>query len=475
MLLLIKNINRAWAMQLRSLVTLLIAFTTLIITTNSYSFCGFYAARAGSTLYNQSSKVVIAQDNLYQSVTMASDFEGDSKDFAMVVPVPQILKRNQINVVDNNIITHLDNYTAPRLVEYFDRSPCERHIKYKMARRMAPLSPVMQAKGARGADSLGVKIEAKYAVGVYDILLLSAQQSNGLVTWLKQNKYQLPKGAEPVINSYLAMGMKFFVAKVNMKRQAKTGFSYLKPIRITYHSKNFMLPLRLGMLNAKGPQELFVYHLNRKGRVVSSNYPNVKLKSNVDIPVFNKKDFGTFYKAMFENQVKQSGRRGVFLEYAWDMSWCDPCAADPLTDNELKQLGVFWVAKPHKVANGANAKIAARRFMPRASKNVFVTRMHVTYDKAHFPKDLAFKATDNRKNFQGRFIVRHPWKGKASECKAAETYFKTTLPKRLEKEAQTMANLTGWDISKIRQRMGTAKNPAKTKMSNQSAGSSQVK
>ena len=52
---------------------------------------------------------------------MASDFEGDAKDFAMVVPVPKILKRNQIHVVDTNIITHLDNYTAPRLVEYFDR------------------------------------------------------------------------------------------------------------------------------------------------------------------------------------------------------------------------------------------------------------------------------------------------------------------------------------------------------------------
>ncbi len=461
-------------MKFRSFIKLLSIFTTLIVTSNSYSFCGFYAARAGSSLYNQSSKVVIAQDNQYQSVTMASDFEGDAKDFAMVVPVPQIIKRNQINVVDNNIITHLDNYTAPRLVEYFDRSPCQERVLYA-PRIMAAPAPVMKAKRARGADSLGVKIEAKYAVGVYDILLLSAKQSNGLVTWLKQNKYQLPKGAEPVINSYLAMGMKFFVAKVNMKRQAKTGFSYLKPIRITYHSKNFMLPLRLGMLNARGPQELFVYHLNRKGRVISTNYSNVKLKSNLDIPVFNKKDFGTFYKAMFENQVNQSGRRGVFLEYAWDMNWCDPCAADPLTDNELKQLGVFWVAKPHKVANGANAKMAPRRIMPQRSKNVFVTRMHVTYDKAHFPKDLAFKATNNRENFQGRFIVRHPWKGEASECKAAETYFNKTLPKRLEREAQTMANLTGWDINKIRQRMGTANKTSKTSMSNQSAGSNQVK
>ncbi len=102
--------------------------------------------------------------------------------------------------------------------------------------------------------------------------------------------------------------------------------------------------------------------------------------------------------------------------------------------------------------------------------------MHVTYDKAHFPKDLAFKATDNRSNFQGRFIVRHAWKGEASECKAAETYFSKTLPKRQEREAQTMANLTGWDINSIRKRMKLVSDkPKKTSLSNQSAGSNQVK
>lgn len=176
---------------------------------------------------------------------------------------------------------------------------------------------------------------------------------------------------------------------------------------------------------------------------------------------------------MFENQVKQNGNRGVFLEYAWDMNWCDPCAADPLSDNELKQLGVFWVAKPHKVTNGAVRKLPLRR--GGNSKNVFVTRLHVSYDKAHFPNDLAFKATDNRKNFQGRFIVRHAWKGKASECKQAETYFSKTLPKRQEKEAQTMANLTGWNINTIRKRMNLVKDGSNKTGFSQTAGSNQVK
>ncbi len=464
-------------MNIRIISRILSLLALLLMAESSFAFCGFYAARAGSSLYNQSSRVVIVQDNQYQSVTMASDFKGNAKDFAMVVPVPKILKRHQISVVNNNIITHLDNYTAPRLVEYFDPSPCALRRMYRMAARPAPVR-APRAK-VSGSKSLGVKIEARYAVGVYDILLLSAQQSNGLVTWLRQNNYQLPKGAEPVIKSYLAMGLKFFVAKVNMQRQAKTGFAYLKPIRITYHSPHFMLPIRLGMLNSNGkPQELFVYHLNRKGRVITTNYPNVKLSTNKEIPVYVKKDFGSFYKAMFENLVKRNGRRAVFLEYAWDMNWCDPCAADPLSNSELRQLGVFWVAQPKKIANAKASQRPMPVFRGGGSKNVFVTRLHLSYDKAHFPRDLAFKATNNRENFQGRFIVRHPWKGKQSECKAAKIYLTQTLPKRMEREAQTMANLTGWDINTIRKRMNLIRSKSKAKktgMSNQSTGSNQVR
>ena len=55
---------------------------------------------------------------------MASDYEGEPKEFAVVVPVPSFIKRDQINVVDPKTIDHLDAYTAPRLVEYFDEDPC---------------------------------------------------------------------------------------------------------------------------------------------------------------------------------------------------------------------------------------------------------------------------------------------------------------------------------------------------------------
>jgi hypothetical protein len=151
----------------------------------------------------------------------------------------------------------------------------------------------------------------------------------------------------------------------------------------------------------------------------------------MEIPLFVKSEFADFYKAMFDEQVRRENMKSVFLEYAWDMGWCDPCAADPLTPDELRELGVFWSGE--------------------GPQNVFVTRLHVRYDGEHFPEDLVFQETSDRQNFQGRYVLRHPYKGEA-RCEAGESY-RSALRVRQDQEAQTLASLTGWDLTDIRRKM----------------------
>jgi len=231
--------------------------------------------------------------------------------------------------------------------------------------------------------------------------------------------------------------MHFFVAKVNLKEQARLGYQYLRPIQVAYDSPKFMLPVRLGTVNANGPQELFIYTITRKGRVETTNYRTVKLPSDVDIPLFVKDEFGPFYKALFGEQVRRENMRTVFLEYAWNSQWCDPCASEPLTNAELRQLGVWWVSR--------------EKGMPAES---FVTRLHVRYDRAHFPEDLVFQETRDTQNFQARYILRHPWTG-TGDCPAARDY-RRTLRARQEREAENAATLTGWKIGTVRKKMNIA-------------------
>jgi hypothetical protein len=393
------------------------------------AFCGFYVAKADAEIFNHSSQVVIARDGDRTVLTIANDFKGPLSEFAEVVPVPTVLTKEQIHVGDRKLIQRIDAYSAPRLVEYFDPDPCAPQIEYE--ERAAGAMKKMEAPSAQQdlAKSLGVKIEASYTVGEYDIVILSAEQSDGLETYLRAEGYHIPEKAAAALEPYVKQGMKFFVAKVNLKEQAKTGFSYLRPLQMAYESEKFMLPIRLGMANADGPQDLTVYTLTRKGRVESTNYRTVELPSGMDVPVYVKDQFKRFYRAVFARAWRKEGRRAVLTEYAWDGGWCDPCADTPLSHEELRGLGVFWDGPAP-----------------------LVTRLHVRYDRDHFPEDLVFQETGNRENFQARYVLQHEFKGSLA-CAAGQEYARG-LDQRREKEAETLASLTGWHKADIYRDMG---------------------
>jgi len=419
----------------------------LFIPTTASAFCGFYVAKADADLFNEASKVVMSREENRTVMTMANDFQGDVKDFAIVIPVPTVITKSQVNVADNTLIDHLDSYTAPRLVEYYDSDPCDQIYHSELMSQAAPVAMMKRADAENKAKALGVTIEEEYTVGEYDILVLSAKESDGLLKWLNSEQYKLPKGAEKVLGSYIKQNMKFFVAKVNLDNFEKSGFTYLRPLQVAYESEKFMLPIRLGTLNAKGPQDLLLFTLTKKGRVEPVNYRTTKIPTDDDIPLFVAKEFGEFYKAMFAKQVEKENMKTVMLEYAWDMAWCDPCAADPLSAEQLRKLGAWWL-KETSPKPMPNARLIAP--MPQAV-DTFVTRMHVRYDATTFPEDIVLQVTEDRENFQGRYVMRHPWSGEAS-CEAATSYYKG-LADRFEKEAKTLANLTGWDIADIRKKM----------------------
>lgn len=416
----------------------IVAIALLCIAPAAQAFCGFYVAKADTSLYNQASEVAIARDGQRTVLTMANDYKGEVEDFALVVPVPVVLEEGQVNVGDPNIIKRLDGFSAPRLVEYFDSDPCVLNDMQLLQAPAADMALESRSRGARGSQALGVTVESSFSVGEYDIVILSATESDGLETWLQQNGYRIPNGASRLLQPYIRQGLKFFVAKVNLAEFEQSEFQSLRPLQIAYESPRFMLPIRLGMMNAETEQDLVVYLMSPRGQVELTNYRTVNIPSNEEIPVFVKQEFAEFYTALFENSHKQAGENVAFLEYAWNMGNCDPCAADPLSLEELRKAGVFWLDSGNNSGRWGGP-------------NVFITRLHLRYTRDKFPEDLTFQETSNRQIFQGRYIVRHPFTGEA-QCEAAQVY-KEALPERFEQEAQNLARLTGWDINAIRQKL----------------------
>lgn len=423
---------------------------TAMISHEAAAFCGFYVSKADGTLKNKTSQVILVRDGNRNVITMYNDFKGNLKDFAMVVPVPVVLKKSDIKVVDQKIFQTLNEYSQPRLVEYFDQNPCAGDKERMLSGSVSGVQlneVVVSGYGSDRKKELGVRIEAKYLVGEYDILILSAKESTGLKTWLEENGYKIPAGADEVLEPYIKSGLKFFVVKVNEEEKKKLPGDFLRPIQISFTSPKFMLPIRLGMANSDGDQDMIVYAFTKKGRVESTNYRTVSLPTGKNVPLFVQDNFSNFYSNLFQHQWSKEGQAVVMLEYAWDVSpknyvKCDPCVATAPSTQDLVQAGVWWLNRNWNDYSDVNGD------EEDYSDNVYFTRLHIRYNRAHFPQDLAFQVTPNTENFQARYVITHPATGDFS-CAEGQKYLKK-LRERRKEELEMLSYLTGkgytdWD------------------------------
>ena len=153
------------------------------------------------------------------------------------------------------------------------------------------------------------------------------------------------------------------------------------------------------------------------------------------MPLYVKNDFGNFYKAMFDRAVARENMRAVFVEYAWDMGWCDPCAADPLSNKELVELGARWIGSD-------DDSRSARRGMQGA--NAYVTRLHVRYDAKTFPEDLALHGDERPLELPGPLRAAPSLDGQA-ELRGRRAAIAPRCRRASSRRPTTSPSLTGWE------------------------------
>ena len=289
----------------------------------AHAFCGFYVSGAGADLYNDATQVVLMRAGTRTVLSMQNNYKGPPEQFAMVVPVPVVLQEENVKTLDKAIFKRVDQLAAPRLVEYWEQDPC-RPIRPSAVPDMAR-APVAKSGGRASSRELGVVVEAQFTVGEYEIVILSAKDSTGLDTWLRKERYQIPSGAEPLLRPYVESGSKFFVAKVDTSKVAfKDGMAMLSPLRFHYESEAFSLPIRLGMINSAGTQDLLVHILAPGQRYEVANYKNALIPTNLQVKDEVRQRFGEFYAALLDRTLEKNPG-AVVTEYSWDASTCDPC------------------------------------------------------------------------------------------------------------------------------------------------------
>jgi hypothetical protein len=388
------------------------------------AFCGFYVSGSGEKMFNDATQVVLMRDGTRTVLSMQNDYQGALEDFAMVVPVPVVLHEQDVKTLPRTAFDHTDALGSPRLVEYWEQDPCPRpedDARSMDAAKAAPASVASRGAGMSERRDESVKIEARFNVAEYKILILSATDSTGLETWLTQNHYKIPPGAAPLLRPYVEGGSKFFVAKVDPKKVAmQGGHAALSPIRFHYDSEELALPIRLGMANSSGTQDLIVNILSSSKRYEVANYKNVFIPTNFDVKPVVKARFAEFYAALFDKTIAATPG-AVVTEYAWTAVpnyHCDPCTSEDISNPDLMTLGGDIVGGP----------IAQGRFV--------LTRLHARYAKGDMKDDLRFReakpVTGGREQwtkqgleygaspsaqsfFQARYAIRHGWTG-AIQC-----------------------------------------------------------
>lgn len=336
-------------------------------TRNVLAFCGFFVAKVDAEMFNNRSEVAIAHQGDRTTYSLAFDYKGDPEEFALVLPVPVVLKKEDVRVIPDNLFQRLNDFTAPRLVRYDASQQFRRN------------GPVLTDNAL--PESAPVRVIERFSVGEYDVVILSATESNALESWLRENQYQLPGGSARYLQPYIDKNLFFFVVKVYLEAQQRLGFKDLRPLQFTVaNADNIMLPFQLGKINSEGTQSIIVYFLSMYGRAEASNYTNVMIPSNFAVPQEIEPRFGEFYKDLLASTIKATGRETVVTEYAWDTASCDPCSSEPLNPEELKELGI-------------------------SGDRAFITRLHLQYAKDTYNRDLEFRITGDRRTHQGRYIL----------------------------------------------------------------------
>lgn len=378
------------------------------------AFCGTYVGSADATLTNEASRMGIARQDGRTTLTLLNDVQGDSTRFGLLIPIPEAISEEDVQVVETTVIDEVDLYTSPRLVAYAcsdfadsgwddwghsdvwdsGRSRrrglggCRDGDGYMDSGGWADSSASGWDSGGVEPESAQVTIEERFSVGEYELTVLQAVSEEGLNAWLVNQGFELNEATEAALADYVAAESWFVAATVDL--EPGTEQAWLSALQIAYTDEAYTLPIRLGTASSAGEQDLVLFVVD-EGAVGVSNYPERVLEDECMLP--EGEDFDAYWEATFAGGILDEGRATWTLEYGWPgHTECDPCPPGSPTDDGLMPLamleGLGW-------EGGAG--------------NAYLSRVHMRYAPEAIDQDLALYATDDSSRTSQVRYIDYSW------------------------------------------------------------------
>jgi uncharacterized protein DUF2330 len=231
----------------------------------SQAACCYFSAKNADIL-QPAQKVFITwnPEEKMETFTVQPKFEGNALDFGMVIPTPT---QPKLHEMPRDFFKHLAYYTIMK----------KREIPH------SKLLPQMRFRGGLGAGGAGgpaapmaadarreageperpkVIILDAGVVGSLDYKVITAERSDDLYQWLKDNKYSY-SGDEATLNHYVQKKWIFTVMKIDtmqMKRNKDGSFDgEVTPTRFSFASEKLIYPLKITQISVREKTEALFY------------------------------------------------------------------------------------------------------------------------------------------------------------------------------------------------------------------------
>ena len=291
--------KRYWILGALALVAVVVAW---LLSAQAVDACGGFFCT--TTPVDQNAERIIFTQNGDGTVSayVQIEYTGSAPDFSWILPLPEAIPADAVEVPEDAMaaFTELEAATDP----VFLLPP----VPACAMRLLDGLLPD-EADAETRMPGEPVRVYSSGEVGPYGFDVVGSEDPDALVTWLRENGYQVTEAMEPLIDVYVEEAFVFLA----MKLRPDAGVQDVEPVKVTYPSETPMIPLRLTAVAANPNMAVMVW-IYANEQAVPANYAHESIDDRE--LVFASFFVGNNYRQLMGQKADEHGGQAFITEYA---------------------------------------------------------------------------------------------------------------------------------------------------------------
>ena len=223
------------------------------------SYCVIFPQN-GRDIFGVAQRTIVVFGGDEVSLIPQVHFEGDARDFGILVPVPA---EPSLSTVGSNIFTEASFMTQPIIRQSTSGCGCDDNnqiVGPPFLRNFAEGDVVLDAAS-------GVTVISEEIVGMFQAAILQATSADDLTQWLNENNYKFDPADAQVLADYITKNWFFVAMKLDPSQVPpfinQWWAATTSPAKITfdYSSTSLTYPLKISAISTNERAEVLVYSI----------------------------------------------------------------------------------------------------------------------------------------------------------------------------------------------------------------------